>query len=133
MTTRTRCTATTRSGDRCRNYAEPYNAVCALHGLPETRPQFRPRTDWSKWRWRDQGPRKYAVGDTVIWTKPADGSKHTGTIVWHVELNADDPEDAAIDLERTGPVYEIEFTPDQDVEIQVAETNLAPAADQDGA
>ena len=141
---RTRCTATTRGGDHC-DYAKPYGPVCALHALPETRPQFRPRSNWDNWHWRDQGPRKFAVGNTVLFIKPATVSKHAseedlqlletmagqvGTIRAYVELDADNPEDAAIDLELTGPIYEIEFTPDQDVEIQVAEAQLSPAPDQ---
>jgi hypothetical protein len=66
-------------------------------------------------------PRRFNIGDTVVWTSYVDGTKRTGTVRAHVDLNPDDPADADYDLTTNGPLYEVKF----DRPEQVAEVDLS--------
>jgi hypothetical protein len=63
-------------------------------------------------------PRRFRVGEAVIWTNFADGTRHETTVLAHVEPGTDDYDAAA-----HGPLYEVTL---RGRRAQVAEEDLSP-------
>jgi hypothetical protein len=71
-------------------------------------------------------PRRFKIGDPVIWTNYDDQKEYPCEILRCIEPGDDDYEDYDPDLNGNGPLYAVRLRPGDTWETQVAEVNLSP-------
>jgi hypothetical protein len=71
---------------------------------------------------RKPPPRRYKIGEAVIWTDYTDQTEHPCTILEHVEPEPDED----YDLAANGPLYSVRFNRSDRWDSQVAEVDLSP-------
>jgi hypothetical protein len=80
-------------------------------------------------------PRKYSIGDPVIWTEPNQPGSGSWTAAWlrdkhyclvtgYIQITSGIDDD--YDLEANGPLYSVRLDPHQWHETYVAEVDLSP-------
>lgn len=72
---------------------------------------------------RKPAPRRYKIGEAVVWTDFADGTPHRCEVLGHIEPGDDDYHD--YDPTENGPLYSVRREADMRG-MQVAEDDLSP-------